>query len=157
VIDQRKSIVVEGQLFYQINNIQDHSGMTFWPMMAIRLPSDREIYNFSAPFLLLFWPFDHWNCFIAMILTKSTPLTKLTPFRSWESNSGTGPDQDREKIQTQGPDRTRTNKILIISNRFGPVGPRTRRSVDPWIRLYFQGPYFWNEFSVCEYYKIQFS
>ena len=32
-----------------------------------------------------------------MILTKSTPLTKLTPFRSWESNSGTGPDQDREK------------------------------------------------------------
>ena len=28
--------------------------MTFWPMMAIRLPSDHEIYNFSAPFYYFF-------------------------------------------------------------------------------------------------------
>ena len=38
---------------------------------------------------------------------------------------GIGADQDPEKFQNLGPDRTRTNKSLKISNRFGPVGPRT--------------------------------
>ena len=38
---------------------------------------------------------------------------------------GIGADQDPEKFQNLGPDRTRTNKSLKISNRFGPVVPRT--------------------------------
>ena len=40
-------------------------------------------------------------------------------------------DQDREKFQNLGPNRTRTNKILKISDRVGPAGTRTWRSVDP--------------------------
>ena len=52
--------------------------------------------------------------------------------------------QEPGKIQILGPDQTRTQKIsksrtepdqdqekFQISDRFGPVGPRTGRSVDP--------------------------
>ena len=44
----------------------------------------------------------------------------------------TGPDQDRAKFDKLGPDRTRTMEKLKISDQFGPSGPRTKWSVDPW-------------------------
>ena len=48
--------------------------------------------------------------------------------------SRTSSDQHRKNLRYLGPDRIRTNKILKISDRFRLVGPRTRRSVDPWMR-----------------------
>ena len=41
--------------------------------------------------------------------------------------SSTSSDQHRENLRYLGPDGIRTNKILKISNRIGPVGP------GPWI------------------------
>ena len=50
------------------------------------------------------------------------------------TRTGPGPN----KFRNLGPDRTRANKILKISDRFGPVGLRTWRSMDPWsIQWYF--------------------
>ena len=52
-----------------------------------------------------------------------------------------------EKSRTE-PNRTRPNKILKFSDRFGPVGPRTCRSVDPWVndeKTYFS----WMESNSC--------
>ena len=45
------------------------------------------------------------------------------------------PDQDRKNFETW--DRTRANKNLKVSDRFGPVGPRTWRSMDPWSRYWY--------------------
>ena len=42
-----------------------------------------------------------------------------------------GPNRTRTDKNFKPQDRTRTNKILKILDRFGPVGPRTRRSLDP--------------------------
>ena len=62
---------------------------------------------------------------------KTGPSTVMVrskkKFAIWD-RTGPGP----RKFQNLGPDRTRINKILKISDRFGPVGPQTRRSVDPW-------------------------
>ena len=40
---------------------------------------------------------------------------ELKNFKTW--------DQDQEKFPNHGPDWTRTNKNLKISDRFGPAGP----------------------------------
>ena len=49
-----------------------------------------------------------------------------------------GPDRTRTNQFLNISGRTRTNKFLKISNQLGPIGPRTWRSVDPWLRLYFK-------------------
>ena len=46
-------------------------------------------------------------------------------------NSWTESDQDREKFTNLGMDRTRTKKILKISDRFGSVGPWSPGRKDP--------------------------
>ena len=53
----------------------------------------------------------------------SGSLLVLESNQDHEKFQNLGPDQDPEKITNLGPDRTRTNKILKISDRFGPVGP----------------------------------
>ena len=81
---------------------------------------------------------------LADIPSARDPRTKTGWSRTERIGPGprTGPDQNRKKIRTPGPNRTRTEKIskpgpdqdqqnLKISDRFGPVGPRTRWSVDP--------------------------
>ena len=40
-------------------------------------------------------------------------------------------------MRNQGPSQTRTNKISKISDQDGPIGPRTRRFLDPWFEHRF--------------------
>ena len=75
---------------------------------------------------------------------------RLVPDRIPESRAGPGrikvskpgPNRIRNKKNFQISDQTRTDKILNIADRFGPVGPLTWRSVDPWeytghLRLFY--------------------
>ena len=98
--------------------------------------------------------------------TSRDPRTKTGWFRT-ERSGPTRTDQDQEKIRNLGPnrtrteknfktwDRTRTNKILI-SDWFGPVSPRTKRSVDPCQRQVTWTLYkLWNKRNVqFEYVQI---
>ena len=44
---------------------------------------------------------------------------KRVKLKKSRSSSGNRPDQDQEKFQNLGPDRTRSNKVLKISDRTG--------------------------------------
>ena len=49
-----------------------------------------------------------------------------------DSRTKTGRSRTRINKILKIPDRSRTIEILKISNHFEPIGPRSRRSVNPW-------------------------
>ena len=73
-------------------------------------------------------------------------MDRTGPGPSKFRKSRTELDQDQQNLENLGPKRTRTNNIWKISDQVGPIGPRTRRSVDPYL-LQDRDIFAWNSLS----------